>query len=288
MQISIVDVFAENPLEGNQLAVVRGAGDLTGAQMQAIAREMNFSETTFVVSETKAHAQVRIFTASSELPFAGHPTLGTAWVITGGVGACFLELRVGVVPVEFIEDIGWIIPPPTHFGPELSIADAARLLRLPESQISPNFPIRRAEVGPKFVLVGVVDRTALRECRVDEDVMFELLGAPPSTPAIYVFTPDAHSPGGDFASRTFFHAGSLREDPATGSANSAFAAYLREHRGPGSGFDVVVDQGVEMLRPSRLYLRIDPPGTDAPVRVGGKVQPVLTGEFAAAVRKLLG
>jgi trans-2,3-dihydro-3-hydroxyanthranilate isomerase len=101
MELTIVDVFAEQPLSGNQLAVVEGCADLIGDAMQDIAREMNFSETTFVIDQAEDRANVRIFTPAAELPFAGHPTLGTAWVLAGGKGRFILDLDAGAVPVEF-------------------------------------------------------------------------------------------------------------------------------------------------------------------------------------------
>ena len=116
MELTIVDVFAERPLAGNQLAVVADAGSLTDEAMQDIAREMNFSETTFVTSEADERANVRIFTPAWELPFAGHPTLGTAWVLSGGVGEYTLDLEAGAVPVEFTDGVGWMTPPPVTLG----------------------------------------------------------------------------------------------------------------------------------------------------------------------------
>ncbi|MCZ6710218.1 MAG: PhzF family phenazine biosynthesis isomerase, partial [Gammaproteobacteria bacterium] len=111
MKLTIVDVFAESRYSGNQLAVVEDCGGLDSKRMQDIAREMNFSETTFVVSQTDERARVRIFTPETELPFAGHPTLGTAWVLTGGEGAYILDLDVGPVAVRFADGLGWISPP---------------------------------------------------------------------------------------------------------------------------------------------------------------------------------
>ena len=110
MKLTIVDVFAEQPLAGNQLAVVQDCGSLSDEGMQAIAREMNFSETTFVMREGDAEADVRIFTPAAELPFAGHPTVGTAWVLSGGAGSITLNLKAGPVPVSFDSGIGWMTP----------------------------------------------------------------------------------------------------------------------------------------------------------------------------------
>ena len=135
MRFSIVDVFAEAPLQGNQLAVVEDAAALTTERMQDIAREMNFSETTFVLERTNERAKVRIFTPGHELPFAGHPTLGTAWVLGRDQGSYILDLAVGPVQVSFdvsaIEGdegggICWMAPPMPEVTGKIDPADAAK------------------------------------------------------------------------------------------------------------------------------------------------------------------
>ena len=276
MELTIVDVFAERPLAGNQLAVVRDAASLTTDAMQDIAREMNFSETTFVISESADRANVRIFTPAWELPFAGHPTLGTAWVLAGGQGSYTLDLEAGAVPVEFKADVGWMAPPPVTLGDTYPLADTARLIGLHESQLDPDHPVRFAQVGPQFILIGVKDLDALRAAKLNEAVHQQLLADGLGVQCVFIFTSEAYGADADYASRMYFHSGNVREDPATGSANSAFAAYLRDLRG--GSFDVVVDQGVEMKRPSRLYLKI---GED--LQVGGKTQLVATGSFDASI-----
>lgn len=274
MQCTIVDVFAESPLSGNQLAVMRDVGELSTDQMQALALEMNFSETTFVFDERADRARVRIFTPDRELPFAGHPTLGTAWVLAGNGAHITLELAAGDVDVEFDGNgIGWMTPPKTVLGDGVEAARAAALLQLSTSDLHEEFSARRAVVGPSFVLVGVSSLDALRRVRVDETVSNEISGG--DFMATFVFAPESYSPDADFAARMFFAAQGAREDPATGSANTAFAAYLREMGHTG---DVIVEQGFEIGRPSRLYLDIGPQ-----IRVGGRVQPVLEGTIEAAM-----
>lgn len=269
MDCAIVDVFAERSLAGNQLAVVRGCGHLDAAKMQAIAREMNFSETTFVVEERKREARVRIFTPERELPFAGHPTLGTAWVLGGNRGSYVLELDAGRVAVAFeANGMAWMRPPPVELGEMLPAATAAALLGLSAGEIHASHPSRFAQVGPCFALVGVRTLDALRRVRVDAQVHANLTSAGEFL-GVFAFTDAAYSNDADFAVRMFFHAGGWREDPATGSANTAFAAHLRTL---GINGRVVVEQGFEIARPSRLYLDIG----DA-IRVGGKVRLVLTG-----------
>ncbi len=273
MELTIVDVFAERPLAGNQLAVVRNPGDLSSAQMQAIAREMNFSETTFVTREGDGEADVRIFTPAQELPFAGHPTVGTAWVLAEGAGTYTLKLPAGAVPVVFDAGIGWMTPPPVVLGEHFDAARAAELIGLGEGDLDPAHPVRFAEVGPRFILIGLKNLAALKAARLNGDLHARYLAEGLSVQCVFVFTSEAYSADADYASRMFFNTGGIREDPATGSANTAFAAYLRDLKG--APFRAVVDQGVEMLRPSRLYLAVDDT-----LRVGGRTQLVSTGRFA--------
>jgi len=269
MDCTIVDVFAESSLSGNQLAVVRDAGHLDCATMQAIALETNFSETTFVTEELSGEARVRIFTPTRELPFAGHPTLGTAWVLGRGQDSYTLHLHAGRVHVTFEADgIAWMQPPPVEPGEVLSPQSAAALLGLSANDIDTSYPCRFATIGPCFALVGVKGLDALRRARVHSEVYDDLAGD--DEPGVFVFTEGAYSDDAHFAARMFHHRG-LREDPATGSANTAFAAHLRSLGVRGR---IVVEQGFEIGRPSRLYLDV----ADT-IRVGGKVRPVLTGRF---------
>lgn len=273
MELTIVDVFAEQPLAGNQLAVVRNAHALSTQQMQDIAREMNFSETTFVIDETAERARVRIFTPDSELPFAGHPTLGTAWVLAGGQGTFTLDLDAGAVPVEFSNGMGWMTPPAVLLQDAFDAAAAAELIGLGVADLDPQYPPRLAEVGPSFVLIGLRGLRELGAARLNVDLHQQYVSEGVGVQCVYLFTSEAHpDTGSDFASRMFFYAGSAREDPATGSANTAFAAYLQDLNDEPR--TVQVDQGVEMKRPSRLYLKLAQTN-----QVGGKVQLVLRGKL---------
>ena len=272
MRVSIVDVFAEAKLAGNQLAVVHDAAHLSEQQMQAIALEMNFSETTFVIDHSDDRATVRIFTPTWELPFAGHPTLGTAWVLTGGEGTITLDLKAGPVPVEFEQGTGWMVPPTVKFHGDIEPDLAADLLGLDTAAIASDMPLEFAEVGPKFALIPVRDLASLRAAKLNAELHASLRAQEVPAQCVFVFTAEPYAPTADFASRMFFESNGVREDPATGSANSAFAAYLRRHS-LASG-RVVVDQGVEIGRPSRIYLAVGDT-----LQVGGKVQPVLSGEL---------
>ena len=275
MRLTIVDVFAEQRFAGNQLAVVEDAGDLTSEAMQDIAREMNFSETTFVTARADDSAEVRIFTPGQELPFAGHPTIGTAWTLGRDRGEFALELKVGRVAVRFDTDTGiaWMTPPTAVLGDSIASETAAQLVGLELADLNDELPVQWVECGPRFLFIGLKSLAALRRARLDADLHAQLPAAGDGLVAVFVFAPEAYSADADYSARLFFDANGIREDPATGSANSGFAPYLREHLG--APIDVIVEQGFEIQRPSRLYLK-----ADDTIEVGGKVQEVLVGELS--------
>ena len=269
LRLDILDVFAEEPLAGNQLAVVRDASGLTSERMQAMALEMNYSETTFVVSESSDRARVRIFTPTEELPFAGHPTLGTAWLLGREQDHFILELDAGDVQVDFEDGIAWMSPPPIELHETHSPHAIATHLDIDAADIDARFAPQRGDVGIEFLFVGFRSVDILENLEMTLD-RFRAL---PSL-ALFAFAATSDSGIADYRARMFFESGGLREDPATGSANGIFAAYLMQFRGP--DFSAVVDQGVEMGRPSRIYLE----ASNGEIRVGGKVQSVITGEWA--------
>jgi len=285
MRFEIVDVFAEAPLQGNQLAVVEDAAALSSERMQDIAREMNFSETTFVLERTDQRATVRIFTPDHELPFAGHPTLGTAWVLGRDRGSYILDLAVGPVEVAFDgsggdgsdDDAGvcWMAPPLPEVLGKIELEDAAALLNLTPDDLDARFPATQIALGPKFGFIGVRSKSVLKNIRLNTEFREQLLARGLTVGSIFIFcsTPDSASDT-DFAARLFFDAGGIREDPATGSANSAFAVYLRDLCGEVRN-NLVVAQGDYINRPSRIYLELSPDH----YRVGGRVQGVAVGEL---------
>jgi trans-2,3-dihydro-3-hydroxyanthranilate isomerase len=265
---SIVDVFAETPFGGNPLAVVRDAAHLGTATMQAIAREMNLSETTFVTAVAQDRATVRIFTPHEELPFAGHPTLGTAWVLSGGNRPFTLALRAGDVSVRFANGCAWMTPPHATFGATVTARVAARSIGLNESDLDTSIAPCYVTCGPKFLLIRVKTLAALKRVRVERETLDAL------DPGAYPFSVchETYSPDADFAARMHFFDGSgMREDPATGSACAAFAASLGSYGATGS---FVVEQGFEIARPARIYLRVG-----ATNEVGGRVRPVAEGRL---------
>jgi trans-2,3-dihydro-3-hydroxyanthranilate isomerase len=280
----IVDVFAEEKYSGNQLAVVRGGAGLPDERLQKIALEINYSETTFVLSEdvTDGGYDVRIFTPGDEIPFAGHPTLGTAYVIqheilASPVERITLRLKAGEIPVTFGEVL-WMRQLPPTLGAILDSALLARTLNLETADLDDYYPVQEISTGLPALIVPLRDLDALRRCKVNWERYTEVAG---SGKNLYVFCPEPHddSPG-DLSARMFANDLGVPEDPATGSAAGCLAAYLLEHSYLGTdSVDVRVEQGYEIDRPSLLYLRATRDGDEMRVDVGGKVQMVARGEL---------
>jgi trans-2,3-dihydro-3-hydroxyanthranilate isomerase len=280
----IVDVFAEEKYAGNQLAVVRGGAGFPDERLQKIALEMNYSETTFVLSEeaTEGGYDVRIFTPGDEVPFAGHPTLGTAYVIqhemlAGSVARITLKLKAGEIPVTFGEVL-WMRQLPPTFGAILDSATFARTLNLETADLGDRSPVQEVSTGLPALIVPLRDLDALRRCEVDWELYTKVAGPGKN---LYVFCPESHDNGpGDLSARMFANDLGVPEDPATGSAAGCLAAYLLEHSYFGTDpVDVRVEQGYEIGRPSLLYLRATRDGDEIRVDVGGKVQMVAKGEL---------
>jgi trans-2,3-dihydro-3-hydroxyanthranilate isomerase len=280
----IVDVFAEEKYAGNQLAVVRGRAGLPDETLQKIALEMNYSETTFVLSEEEPGGgyDVRIFTPGDEIPFAGHPTLGTAYVIqyeilAGPVESITLKLKAGEIPVTFGEVL-WMRQLPPTFGATLDSALIAPTLNLEMADLDDRSPVQVVSTGLPALIVPLRDLDALRRCKVDWERHTEVAGPGKN---LYVFCPESHDDGpGDLSARMFANDPGVSEDPATGSAAGCLAAYLLEHGYLGTdSIDVRVEQGYEIGRPSLLYLQAARDGDQTTVHVGGKVQMVARGEL---------
>jgi len=289
-RLFLVDVFAERPYAGNQLAVVVGAPshEWPTPRMQAFAREMNFSETTFASPSPRDGAfDVRIFTPAEELPFAGHPTLGTAWVLrnffpaTDPATGVSLRLGVGVVPVEFDDsDLGELVrmrPRSPTLGAEMDPVAMAAHLGLDRGALDSRHPCRRVDIGIEFVIVPLRDLASLRAARP----LSLPAGDPGRMLGVLAFAAEAYEPGGDLSARMFFDAFGIREDPATGSAAACLAAYLSSQRYfGGERVKARVQQGYEVDRPSCLYIGAEPRDGAVAVDVAGKVVLVARGEIA--------
>jgi trans-2,3-dihydro-3-hydroxyanthranilate isomerase len=291
----IVDVFANEKFAGNQLAVVRNAIDFPESELQKFAREMNFSETTFImINESELNAdqeipfRVRIFTPNAELPFAGHPTLGTAFVIQQyilrrKVSRIVLDLKVGPIEVvpEYESDgvkLLWMKQNEPKFSkPTLSRDQVSKVLGLSKSDFDSDYPIQEVSTGFPFIIVPLKSMRALKKSRVDREKYFPLIRKTKAK-SILIFAPGSHGTDSKLSCRMFSEYFGVPEDPATGSANGCLAAYLSHHEYFDSHkVDIQVDQGYEIARPSTLYLRTEPENKKINVTVGGHVVPVAEG-----------
>jgi len=263
---------------------------LSGEDMQKIAKEIGFSETTFLLSDTPRDGgfDVRIFTPGEEVPFAGHPTLGTAYVIRrevlrAPVEQVTLNLKVGQIPVTFGQagepDVLWMRQNPPAFGPTVAPGEMADLLGLAPSQIDARFPVQEVSTGLWFVIVPLVDLNALKQARLARDSYFAFI-ANRQAKAVLVVCPEPYDEGNDLSVRVFVPYYGIEEDPATGSGNGCLAAWLVRHRYLGRrDIDVRVQQGHEVGRPSLIRLRANEEDGTIAVHVGGRVFPVAQGEF---------
>jgi trans-2,3-dihydro-3-hydroxyanthranilate isomerase len=290
-RLFVVDVFAERLYAGNPLAVVLDADDLSDATMQRIAAETNFSETTFVASAPDMNGgyRVRIFTPARELAFAGHPILGTAWVIRHHVlpeasAPVWLRLAVGPVPVTFESsaegfEVAWFLAPPVLLGATCARERIAAALGVSPEVIADRTPVQQASAGTSAIIVPVRNQDALRRSRLDLNA-FAPLASEGFPPLVYLFCTETHRPGNNLSARFFFEAHGVREDPATGSAAAFLGAYLLEHRFfAGSDLSLRIEQGYEVGRPSLVRLRARAMGSAREVTVGGTVIPAIRGEL---------
>jgi trans-2,3-dihydro-3-hydroxyanthranilate isomerase len=285
----IVDVFAEKKYAGNQLAVFRGDRMPGAAEMQRIAREMNFSETTFITSETKRDGgfDVRIFTPGAEVPFAGHPTLGTAHIIRteilgGKAKKVSLNLPVGQIPVEYHEEaagVYWMHQIEPTFGRHFKTEQIAPILGLEPGDLDEQFPIEEVSTGLPHVIVPLKKLAALKRARIDRDRYFKFVKDTWAKP-ILIFCPEPHFRQNDISVRMFADCYGVPEDPATGSGNGCLAAYLVKHRYWGQrSIDIRSEQGYEIGRPSLLYLKASKRGGKISVSVGGQAITIAAGQF---------
>jgi trans-2,3-dihydro-3-hydroxyanthranilate isomerase len=283
----IVDVFAEKKYAGNQLAVFREAGELSGEEMQRIARETNFSETTFILRDKPRAGgfDARIFTPGEEVPFAGHPTLGTAHIIRseilGGKGeALALNLKIGAIAVTFGQDgYSWMKQVEPTFGKLHPAETMAAILKLPLDDIDGRFPVQEVSTGLPFFIVPLKTLAALKTAKIDRDKYFAYI-KDSSAKGILVFCPQAHEAGNDISVRVFVDYFGVPEDPATGSGNGCLAGYLVKQRYFGKeSIDIRSEQGYEIGRPSLLLLKAEEESGHILISVGGRSITVAKGEF---------
>ena len=283
-----LDVFSSQPLQGNALAVLPDARGLTDQEMQALAREMNLSETTFVLprdaaTERQRGVRVRIFTVQEELPFAGHPTLGTAFALraAGGAQEISLDLNVGTVPVRFEETpgqalFGEMTQVDPIFGARHDREAVVRAAGLQDGDIDPSLPIETVSTGMPFTIVPLRGLEAMRRLHVDLSSAAEYLGQSGGK-FFYFVTRETADPAARLHARMMFYNG---EDPATGSAAGCTAAWMVAHGVAEPDERVLIEQGVEMLRPSRIFVRASRQDNRVVnVRVGGNAVEVVRGEI---------
>ncbi len=284
----ITDVFAEKPLEGNQLATFFDFGILNGRQMQRIARETNFSETTFITSRKERNGgyDVRIFTPNEEIPFAGHPTLGTAHLIREKLirkkaETVLLNLKVGQIPVIFAKGskLAWMRQRVPEFGRRFKPTEVADILGLEKDSLDSRWPVEEVSTGLPFIIIPLRSLEVLKRTRVDANAVRSL--NPEGTDSIpLIFAPEGHESGQMFSVRVFPSLQGISEDPATGSGNGCFAAYLVKNAYTGAQeVETKVGQGYEIGRPSTLYLKAWKSGDEIVVNVGGRVSEVATGTW---------
>ena len=272
----VADVFTDTPLEGNALAVFTDGRGLDDEEMQRLARELNLSETVFVLPpEDGGHARIRIFTPNVELPFAGHPTLGSAFVLGGPLQVLEIRLETvrGIVPVALERDQGRIVfgrmvqPLPTwkSYGEAEALLAA---LGLERSEL----PVEHYDNGAQFVYVGLGSVEELTALRPDVGALQDLSGLL----GAYCFAGE----GAQWRTRMFAPGGGVTEDPATGSAAGPLAVHLARHGRIGFGEEIEITQGVEIGRPSTLFARADGTAEQLErVEVGGSAVLVARGEF---------
>jgi trans-2,3-dihydro-3-hydroxyanthranilate isomerase len=282
-----MDVFSAKPLEGNPLAVFPDACGLSDSEMQAVAKEMNLSETTFVFRrdpgvERERGVQVRIFTVNEELPFAGHPTLGTAFVLRGdgGTPEVALDLKVGRIPVSFEEANGQPVfaemrQRDPQFGETHDRKAVADAVGVRTEEIADDVPIQTISTGVPFIIVPLRALATAQRLKPDwqrgADYLTRAQGQ-----FFYLVCRETVDRAARLHARMFFYNG---EDPATGSAAGCAAAWMAAHGVAKSGERVLIEQGVEMGRPSRIFVRADNDGNRVVnVRVGGNAVEVLRGE----------
>jgi trans-2,3-dihydro-3-hydroxyanthranilate isomerase len=274
LHYQLVDVFTDRAFGGNPLAVFAEAGELPNALMQALAKELNLSETTFVAParNDETDFRVRIFTPAAELPMAGHPTVGTAYVLAreGKIARSEAETRVnfeegvGTIPVKINFKDGvpdWIEmqQPLPVFGPRIDDTEAiAEMLSLDEDDIkATGLPIEIVSCGVPFLYVPLRNLEAIRKARFRLDVWENTL-RDVVPPEVFLFTEEVENPGSRVHSRMFAPAFGIVEDPATGGASGPLGCYLVRHKVVPAAphAEIVSEQGIEMNRPSFIKIGI--------------------------------
>jgi trans-2,3-dihydro-3-hydroxyanthranilate isomerase len=270
----VADVFTDRPLAGNQLAVFTDGRDVDDETMQGLARELNFSETVFVLPPSEGgHARIRIFTPTTELPFAGHPVLGSAFVLAAPLqlGEIRLETGAGIVPIVLEREgaritFGWMSQPVPTWEP---FAQADELLAV--LGVESSLPVELYRNGPTFVYVALSSPGEVAALQPDFGALLQITDV-----GVNCFA----GAGSEWKTRMFAPAFGVNEDPATGSAAGPLAVHVARHGRIAFGDEITISQGVEIGRPSTLYARTFGEGDRIDrVEVGGSAVVVARGEF---------
>ena len=286
----IVDVFAQDKYTGNQLAVVCNAKSLPKKDMQKIANEMHFSETVFILSDEQNNDgyDVRIFTPTTEVPFAGHPTLGAAYIIKQTLAdkntkEIILNLKVGQISVNFKNNLNgeqtlWMKQVPAQFGKTYQKSLMQTLLGIDEADIDGKYPIEEVSTGLPFIITPLKDLKAVKKARINQNMLPKIIKE--TKAGILIFNPQTYDKKNQLNVRVFVDAYGIPEDPATGSGNGCLAAYLSKYEYFGiKNIDITVEQGFEINRPSILHLKTNNNSKNVEVYVGGQVLLVAKGKF---------
>ncbi len=260
----LLDVFTDRPFSGNQLAVFPEAEDLSADRMQRLANEINYSETVFLQSseDDGADFEIRIFTPQSELPFAGHPTLGAAYavfhILDGRPSVkdrLRLKTKVGTIPLEKENGNIWMRQnEPEFFDQYRDKAEIAAAVGLKPEEISDDFPIEEVSTGNTILIVPVRDLAAIQRAEGNVNSLRNFFSDKKSM-APYLFTLETVNPEAKVHTRLFAPHLGIMEDPATGSAAGPLTGYLLKHQIFGSEFEIANEQGLEIGRPSKIVMR---------------------------------
>ena len=280
-----LDVFTGTPYAGNQLAVFPEANGLTTEQMQKLANEINYSETTFISkwNPPDADYNVRIFTLNQELPFAGHPILGTAFAIMEiqrrWHETIRLKTKVGIIPVRKENGLMWMTQnPPEFFDKYTNYGEIAPLVGLDPDDIANGLPIQAVSTGNKMLIIPVKNLDAMQKAEGNAQKLKEFCKKYDIV-APYLFTMHTHNMAARVHTRFFAPHMGILEDAATGSAAGPLAGYLLKYDLFGLSFEIVNEQGIEMNRPAQIYMRGMSNNGTYLIEIGGQCAYVGQGDF---------
>lgn len=278
LKFYITDVFTTTKYSGNQLATIIVDSKIPESTMLKITREFNFSETTFVISP-KADSnsfKTKIFTPASEIPFAGHPTLGTAFLMhkfySPNTDKITLELPVGNIPVDISSNTLWMTQNKASYLEFYSKEVFASLLNIDEDEIRTDIPIQRVSTGLPAIIIPLKSLNAVKKAKPIENIYNKLFSGINEL-TLYVFSEETYNNENNLNARVFFNAFGIREDPATGSATGCLGGYLSKHLN--RNIDISIEQGFEIDRKSILKLNV----TNNIIKVGGEVSLTAKGEL---------